>query len=120
MPQFADGELFYYRGFQLMRYVDGGKGDVQIAADSGQLVPTYRVSQGWVYYYAHQQKEFRRFPLRDPSNLEKVSMQQLHIGEQGVPISLTLQAPVADQLFVNVMMFQQLRLFRLQWPAFSE
>ncbi len=120
VPQFADGELFYYRGFQLMRYVDGGKGDVQIAADSGQLVPTYRVSQGWVYYYAHQQKEFRRFPLRDPSNLEKVSMQQLHIGEKGVPISLTLQAPVADQLFVNVMMFQQLRLFRLQWPAFSE
>jgi DNA-binding winged helix-turn-helix (wHTH) protein/Tol biopolymer transport system component len=120
VPQFADGELYYYRGLQLMRYVDGGKGDQLITADSEQLVSTYRVSQGWVYYYAHQQKEFRRFPLMAPTNVEKVSLQQLQLGNKGVPISLTLQAPVADQLFVNVMMFQQLRLYQLQWPAFSE
>lgn len=120
VPQFADGELYYYRGFQLMRYVDGGKGDQQITVDSEQLVPTYRVSQGWVYYYAHPRKEFRRFPLIAPTKIEKVSLQQLQLGNKGVPISMTLQAPVTDQLFVNMMMFQQLRLYQLQWPAFSE
>jgi DNA-binding winged helix-turn-helix (wHTH) protein/Tol biopolymer transport system component len=120
VPQFSDGELYYYRGFQLMRYVDGGKGDQLITANNEQLVPTYRVSQGWVYYYAHHQKEFRRFPLIAPTNVEKVSLQQLQLGNKSVPISFTLQAPVPDQLFVNMMMFQQLRLYQLQWPAFSE
>lgn len=120
VPQFADGELYYYRGLQLMRYVDGGKGDQLIAADSGQLNGTYRVSQGWVYYFAQQQREFRRFRLTAPEQIERVSLQQLQLASTGVPISFTLQGAAVEPLFVNMMMFPQLHLYQLHWPVFAE
>ncbi len=120
VPQFADGELYYYRGLQLMRYVDGGKGDQLITADSGQINGTYRVSQGWVYYYAQQQREFRRFRLTAPEQVERVTLQQLQLASKGVPISLTLQGAAVEPIYVNMMMFPQLHLYQLHWPAFAE
>lgn len=120
MPQFDQDQLYYNRGNQLMRYVDGGKADQVISADGGNLISTYRVSQGWVYYFVHEKSEFRRFQLQKPEVVESVSLQQLQLESKGMPITLSLQTSRPEQLFVNMMIYQQMHLHLLQWQPIPE
>jgi WD40 repeat protein len=120
VPQFDQGQLYYYRGNQLMQYVDGGKGDQVLSRDAGSLLSSYRLSQGWVYYYLHDKSEFRRFPLHQPDAVEKVTLQQLQLQGKGMPMTFTMQPSAPQQLFVNMMMYPQLHLYLLRWPAFAD
>jgi len=120
VPQFDQGQLYYYRGNQLMHYVDGGKGDQMLSRDAGSLLSSYRLSQGWVYYYVHDKSEFRRFPLHQPDAVEKVTLQQLQLQGKGMPMTFTMQPGEPQQLFVNMMIYPQLHLYLLRWPAFAD
>lgn len=120
VPQFDQGQLYYYRGNQLMRYVDGGKGDQVLSRDAGSLLSSYRLSQGWVYYYVHDKAEFRRFPLHQPDAVEKVTLQQLQLQGKGMPMTFTMQPSEPQPLFVNMMIYPQLHLYLLRWPAFAD
>lgn len=120
VPQFDQGQLYYYRGNQLMRYVDGGKGDQVLSRDAGSLLTSYRLSQGWVHYYVHDKAEFRRFPLHQPDAVEKVTLQQLQLQGKGMPMTFTMQPSEPQQLFVNMMIYPQLHLYLLRWPAFPD
>lgn len=120
VPQFHQGQLYYYRGNQLMHYGDGGKGDQELSRDAGSLLSSYRLNQGWVYYYVHDKSEFRRFPLHQPEAVEKVTLQQLQLQGQGMPMTFTMQPSEPQQLFVNMMMYPQLHLYLLRWPAFAQ
>lgn len=119
VPQFDQGQLYYYRGNQLMRYVDGGKGDQVLSTDAGGLLTNFRLSQGWVHYFVHDKAEFRRFPLHQPDAVEKVALDQLQLTGKGMPMTLSLQSTQPGQLFVNMMMYPQLHLYLLRWPAFA-
>lgn len=120
VPQFDQGQLYYYRGNQLMHYVDGGKGDQVLSRDAGSLLSSYRLSQGWVYYYLDDKAEFRRFPLHQPDAVEKVTLQQLQLQGKGMPMTFTMQPSAPQQLFVNMMIYPQLHLYLLRWPAFAD
>lgn len=120
VPQFDQGQLYYYRGNQLMRYVDGGKGDQVLSTDAGSLLTNFRLSQGWVHYYVHDKAEFRRFPVHQPDAVEKLPLHQLQLTGKGMPMTLTLQSTDPEQVFINMMMYPQLHLYLLRWPAFPD
>lgn len=120
VPQFDQGQLYYYRGNQLMRYVDGGKGDQVLSTDAGGLLTNFRLSQGWVHYFVHDKAEFRRFPVHQTDAVEKLPLHQLQLTGKGMPMTLTLQSTDPEQVFINMMMYPQLHLYLLRWPAFPD